>query len=615
MRRRLGLVLAFLLVAAMLPRAAASEAIGSAMQEGSRFTEAAVGAEGAVASVDRRASEIGLQMLSGKGNAVDAAVATIFALGVVRPEMCGLGGGGFMVYRDANGRSVTIDFREQAPAAHEHSGGVAEAGIFAGSTGRNRIGVPGTVAGMDEALRRLGRLKWADVLQPSIALARDGFEVSRDLSLYMAVHAPRLRLYPETARTYLVGGATPYPEGARLAIPELADSLERLTRYGADDFYRGATAAAIAEDLTGPGDYAGDKSYMTAEDLRSYGAIWRHPLEGTYRGHDLIVAPPPTSGGLATIEILNLLEGYDLTGSGFGSGDHLHHMLESQKLAWADRNAFVADPAFTTVPADMMTSKEYAAHRRLDIDPAVARAAYDPGNPEQWSSRDAETEPAEQETDPQEEEGDPQEQMNNLQSHTTHVSVIDADGNAVAVTCSMGTPFGSAVVIPGTGLLMGDELEDFGGGVNAPEGGKRPRSSLSPTIVVAPDGRILSLGAAGGVSIPLAVVQTILNRIDFGMDLAHAVDAPRADARYCQDDSLVVCFEFARIPGETHVDLTSRGHTMGYPYCALAAVGGIPRCTPEYHVMPEVQAVEFDPRSGTQSAVSDPRGEWGAVAR
>ena len=606
MRRRLGLVLAFLLVAAMLPRAAASEAIGSAMQEGSRFTEAAVGAEGAVASVDRRASEIGLQMLSGKGNAVDAAVATIFALGVVRPEMCGLGGGGFMVYRDANGRSVTIDFREQAPAAHEHSGGVAEAGIFAGSTGRNRIGVPGTVAGMDEALRRLGRLKWADVLQPSIALARDGFEVSRDLSLYMAVHAPRLRLYPETARTYLVGGATPYPEGARLAIPELADSLERLTRYGADDFYRGATAAAIAEDLTGPGDYAGDKSYMTAEDLRSYRAIWRKPLEGSYRGYEVIASPPPTSGGLATIEILNLLEGYDLAASGFGTGDHLHHMLESQKLAWADRNAFVADPAFTTVPVDMMTSKDYAAHRRLDIDGAVARATYEPGDPELWPSDD--------EAQQVEDETEPREQPENLQSHTSHVSVIDAAGNAVAVTCSMGTPFGSAVVIPGTGLLMGDTLEDFGSGVNAPEGGKRPRSSLSPTIVVGPDGRILSVGAAGGTAIPLAVVQTILNRIDFGLDLAHAVDAPRADARQCQDDSLVVCFEFARIPAETHVDLTSRGHTMGYPYCALAAIGGIPRCTPEYHVMPEVQAVEFDPISGKQFAVSDPRGEWGAAA-
>lgn len=609
MKRRLGVLLLFVLVVAVFPPATAGEVVfGSVAQEGSRFTEAAVGSSGAVASVDRRASEIGLQMLSGKGNAIDAAVATVIALGVVRPEMCGLGGGGFMVYRESNGRSVTVDFREQAPAAHEHSSGVAEAGLFAGSTGRNRIGVPGTVAGMDEALRRLGRLKWADVLQPSISLARDGFEVSRDLSLYMGVHAPRLRLYPETARTYLLGGVAPYPEGARLAVPDLADSLDRLAQYGAGDFYNGAIAAAIAQDLAGPGEYAGDKSYMTLNDLSSYRAIWRKPLEGTYRGHDIIAAPPPTSGGLATIEILNLLEGYDLASSGFGSGDHLHHMLESQKLAWADRNAFVADPAFTTVPVEMMTSKEYAAQRRLDIDPAVARATYEPGNPAQWSTSDEETETADEETEPQQEPENPQ-------SHTAHVSVIDAAGNAVSVTCSMGTPFGSAVVIPGTGLLMGDVLEDFSGGVNAPQGGKRPRSSISPTIVVAPDGRILSVGAAGGSAIPLAVIQTILNRVDFGMDLAHAVDAPRADARQCQEDSLVVCFEFARIPGETQVDLTGRGHTMGYPYCALAAIGGIPRCTPEYHVMPEVQAVEFDPASGTQSAVSDPRGEWGAVAR
>jgi gamma-glutamyltranspeptidase/glutathione hydrolase len=582
-------VLALLLVAAPVHAA-----------EGSRFRQAVRGTTGVVATVSPLASSAALDVLAQGGNAVDAAAAAVFAVGVVRPEMCGIGGGGFLVYRGAGGEVAALDFREAAPAAHAHSAGVAEAGpFFQNGTGHNRVGVPGTVAGLSAAVRRYGTLPLRDVVAPAERLARDGFPVSRDLALYLRIHADRLKLYPESARTFLIGGRLPYPEGSTLVLRDYADALALIMRDGPKAFYRGPIAHALVADMDQPGvDYAGDAGFLTMDDLKHYRAIWREPLAGTYRGREIVAMPPPTSGGLAIVETLNILEGLDVAGFGQSSADHLHYLAEAQKIAWADRNAYVADPAFADIPVEMMSSKAYAAARGAEIDRFSAKDSYPAGR----SS-----------SSPPEDRGGTAEG-----GQTTHVSVIDAAGSAVAVTCSVELPFGSAVVAPGTGFPLNGQLGDFGAAPNDAAGGKRPRSSMSPTIVV-DDGRpVLVLGAMGGPTIPLAVVQTIVNTVDFGLDLAHAVDAERADAQQCPDVGApprTLCLEYARVRPDVQADLTARGHTLGYPFCAThVASGGNPRCDAEYHPYPEVQAAGVDATTGDRLAVSDPRGEWGAAA-
>lgn len=563
---------------------------------GTRLRTGVVG-DAAVASVSPLASQVGIDVLEAGGNAVDAAVATVLAVGVVRPEMCGIGGGGFLVHRSADGDVHALDFREEAPAGHVHGPGVAEAGVYAGATGRNRVGVPGTVAGMDAALRRLGTRSLRELVVPAIALARDGFPVSPDLSLAMAQHAPRLQLYPETARQYLAGGVAPYPPGATLRLPALADDLETIRRGGARAFYTGAMARRVVATLGESSPYAGDESAMGTADLATYRTLWRAPLVGTYRDREVVTMPAPTSGGLAVIETLNLLEGFPLGSGGWehSGADALHALAESQKIAWADRNAYVADPDVVEVPVEMMTSKAYAAERRTEIDMTKAAAGYEPGDAgRSWPSPDDHREPGQ----------------------TTHVSVVDSHGNAVAVTCTIEMPFGSAVVADGTGFLLNGQLGDFGadGTANAPAGRKRPRSSLAPTIVVR-GGRVeLVLGAAGGPRIPLAVVQVISNVVDHGLSPALALDAERVDARRCEAPVIVLCGETARIPATTQIELTRRGHTMGWVYCGVSkATGETGRCDEEYHPFAEVQLVAAT-EDGRYVAISDPRGEDGAAA-
>ena len=582
---------------AMLAALAATiaPAVGATSAEGTRYRDAVSSSAGVIASVHPLAAQAGLDVLNAGGNAMDAAIATVFAVGVVRPEMCGIGGGGFLVHRARNGAVAALDFRETAPAAHEHGGGVGDAGHWGYATGHNRVGVPGTTAGLHAAWRRFGSRRWAGLVEPARRLAADGFPVSAALSQQMRTHAQRLRLYPKSAATYLIEGVVPYPAGATLRLPEYAASLALVRDGGPKAFHRGPVAEAIASSMAASGGLAGDRGFMTLDDLKRYKPVWREPLIGSYRGYDIVAMPPPTSGGLATIEVLNLLEGYDVAGWGRGSADYLHHLAEAQKLAWADRNAFVGDPTFVDVPVEMMTSKAYAAARRADIDRWIAREEYTPGAASVWAPDDTAG-----------------------GSDTTHVSVIDAEGDAVAVTCSIEAPFGSAVVAPGTGFLLNGQLADFGapGTANEPAGGKRPRSSISPTIVVHDGVPVLVTGAAGGPAIPLAVVQQIVGVRDFGLTLAQAIDAERADARICQDGGpLVVCLDFARIAADTQIALTQRGHVLGYPGCGLvlAISGGV--CDPAYHPYAEVQSAGVDPATGMRQAVSDPRGEWGAAGQ
>lgn len=587
------LLAALLLLAAIMPAAGAA----TVPQEGFRYRDAVESETGAVASVHPLAAKAGVDALDAGGNAIDAAVATVFAVGVVRPEMCGIGGGGFLVYRSSKGQIAALDFRETAPVSHQHGDGVDEAGHWGYVTGHNRVGVPGTVAGLHAAWRRFGSRPWGDLVDPARTLAADGFPVSPHLSQQMAVHAHRLGLYPESADTYLLGGLAPHPPGSILRQPGYATSLETIRDGGPKAFYRGPIAQAIIDSMSSSGGNLGDQGFMTLADLKGYKAIWREALVGTYRDLDVIAMPAPTSGGLATIQILNLLEGYGIEDWGRASGDYLHHLAEVQKLAWADRNAYVADPAFVDVPTDMMTSKAYAASRRDDIDPARASETYTAGTATDWPADDS-----------------------TGGVDTTHVSVIDRYGNAVAVTCSLEAAFGSAVVAPGTGFLLNGQLADFGdtGTANEPAGGKRPRSSMSPTIVVDNGVPVLVTGAAGGVAIPLAVVQQIVGLRDFGLTIAQAVDAERADARACeQGGPLVVCLDFARIDPDVQADLTARGHVLGYPGCPLLVASGYP-CDPAYHGYAEVQSAGIQARTGTtgmRQAVSDPRGEWGSAGQ
>lgn len=570
-------------------------ALGTTATEGHRYREAVTSSRGVIATTHPLAAAAGLAALDAGGNAVDAAVATVFAVGVVRPEQCGIGGGGFLVYRGRQGLIAALDFRETAPATHEHGPGVAEAGLWANHTGHNRVGVPGTVAGLHTAWRRFGTRPWAELVEPARVLAADGFPVSEALSSEMAAHAERLQLYPEAARTYLLGGVLPHPAGSTLVQSDYAASLAIVRDRGPKGFYRGVVAGALVASMEASGGYAGDRGTMTLADLSGYKPVWRRPLVGSYRDDVLIAMPPPTSGGLATIEVLNLLEGYDLSAWGRSSADHLHHLVEAQKIAWADRNAFVADPDFVDVPVEMMTSKDYAAQRRAEIDRDHAAAEYPAGQPSAWQADDSAG-----------------------GSDTTHVSVVDAAGNAVAVTCSIEKPFGSAVVAPGTGFLLNGQLGDFGapGTANEPAGGKRPRSSISPTIVVRDGVPILVTGAAGGPAIPMAVVQQIIGVRDFGLSLAQAIDAERADARVCEAGGpLVVCLDYPRIGADVQLELTRRAHELGYPGCAIVLAVERRLCDPAYHPYTQVQSAGVHPGTGTRYAVSDPRGEWGSAGQ
>lgn len=567
-------VMALVLTAAITGATAAD----AAAVTGSRFKEGARSTKGVVASESPLATRAGIDVLARGGNAVDAAAATVFAVGVARPEMCGIGGGGFLVYRSAKGRARTLDFRETAPGTYSFNTGLTFPGTspvgdpYFG-TGHNVAGVPGVVAGMAEALRRYGSRGLAEAIEPARRLAADGVPVTGVTVSAMQRHLHRLRLYDETARIYLKAGVAPYDAGDVLVQADYARSLALIAEEGADAFYEGAIADAIASDMAASGLVPGDRGTMTKADLARYEPIWRKPARVRYRDHTVLGMPAPSSGGLATGEILNILEGFDLRAAGQSSADHLHLLAEAQKIAWADRNAYVGDPAFVDVPARTMLSQRYADRRRAEI--ALDRA-------QTYGPKAAPEAPG----------------------HTTHVSVIDRRGNAVAVTCTIEQEFGSGVVAPGTGFLLNNQLTDFGapGTANEPQPGKRPRSSMSPTIVADRHGRpVLAVGGAGGPSIIMGSVQAVLNTVDFRLDAARAVDAERIDARgVCNGNGLQLCIEDARVDTRVLDELTRRGH-------ALERLG-------EYDFAPHVQATGWERRAGAKVATSDPRNGDGSDA-
>ena len=570
-------VLALLLVLAL---AALTAATTASAREGSRFHPAVETRLGIVATESPAAAQVGRDVLERGGNAADAAAATVFALNAARPQSCGIGGGGFLVYREANGRSDSIDFRETAPAAFTPDT-LVPPGLHKTFTGHLTVGVPGTLAGLDLLLHRYGTRSLAQSIAPAAQLARRGVPVEQSLSDSMAANADRLKLFPAAAAQFLQNGE-PYPAGSILRQPDLARSLELIARKGTRAFYGGEIAQRIVDDMHTGATQPGDDHKLELGDFKAYRSKSRRPLVGGYRGRTIVSVPPPSSGGTTLLEMLNILSGYDLRGLGPSSADELHFVAEAQKLAWADRNKYVADPDFVDVPTAGLISPRYGAQRRAEIDPAHAQT-YEPGTPPQSSSHHK---PG----------GSPAD--TNPQASTTHVSIIDSRGNAIALTCTIEQEFGSAVVAPGTGFLLNNELTDFGdpGTANEPGPGKRPRSSMAPTIVVQGRTPVLVVGGAGGARIIMGVVDSVLNVIDFGYDIAHAVDAERTD-----DPTGTMTIEDARIDASVLDELTARGHT-------LARVG-------EYDIRPRVQAAGIDPRTGVRSGVSDPRTDQATLAQ
>jgi gamma-glutamyltranspeptidase/glutathione hydrolase len=377
----------------------------------------------------------------------------------------------------------------------------------------------------------------------------------------MGNNAERLKLFPEAAQQFLVGGEEPYKPGSTLTQPQLADTLALISRQGPPAFYEGAIADRIVADMQEAGDYPGDEGLLTEEDLAAYRAVWREPLTSDYRDTQIVAMPPPTSGGVAIIEMLNILEGYDLEAMGQSSADALHQIAEAQKLAFADREEYVADPDFIDVPTERLTDKSYAEDRRAEMDTEKA-GSYGPGDPGE-----------------------------NPESSTSHLSIIDAAGNAVALTCTIEQPFGSAVVAPGTGFLLNNELTDFSGPgtPNEPEPGKRPRSSISPTIVVEDGEPILVVGGAGGARIIMGTLFAIINTVDYGLDPARAVDAERLD----QQSDGKMALEDGRVSPIVQGKLKGRGHKI--------------ERKGEYDDRPRIQAAGIDRETGERLAATDPR--------
>jgi gamma-glutamyltranspeptidase/glutathione hydrolase len=483
-----------------------------------------------VVSVHELASRTGAEMMQAGGNAVDAAVATGFALAVVHPEAGNLGGGGFMLIRMADGATHFIDYREKAPAAAtanmylDAQGNVME---DASVVGYKAIGVPGSVAGMVYAEKKYGKLTLKQVMAPAIKLAREGFalawEEARDLRLETSLAA-----FPDSRRIFQRDGKY-YEQGEVFRQPELARTLERIAE-NPDDFYHGKMAQELAAFIQKGG------GLITADDLDKYEVKEREPVRGNYRGYDIISAPPPSAGGTTLLEILNILEGYDLARLGNRSSQSVHLTAEAFRRAYFDKAEFMGDPDFARIPVAQLIDKKYGAGWRESIDPKHATASKDLRRPAIFSELEQYARQNAQPLAVREPE------------HTTHYSVVDADGDAVAVTTTLNDSFGSQVTAGSLGFLLNDEMDDFAakpgvpnlygliqGPANAIGPGKRPLSSMSPTIVVKNGKLFLVLGSPGGARIPTTVANILMAVVDYGMNIQEAVNAPRFHHQWLPD--------------------------------------------------------------------------------
>ena len=497
---------------------ATTQAVAAAYDHTLSVFHPVVAANGMVATEHELASKIGLAILQQGGNAVDAAVAVGFALAVVLPNAGNIGGGGFMMYHDAASQGqVALDFREMAPAGAHRDVYLDEAGnVIDGKSlfTHYAVGVPGTVAGLEHALKKWGTMPLHKVMQPAIDLAENGFAVSETLAKVLNASANNMGQWPATTAIFWRNGA-PLKTGDLLVQKDLAKSLRLIAHEGGAAFYQGKIAQKIATEMQA---YPGA---ITKADLASYQAIERQPTRGTYRGYDIVTMPPPSSGGPHLVQILNMAERWPLGEWGHNSAKSVHHLTEAMKLAYADRAEYLGDPDFVDVPVSGLVSKLYADNLAQRInEKATPSAKIKPGNPLPYES-----------------------------DQTTHYSIMDKDGNAVAVTYTLNTNFGSGIVAEGTGILLNNEMDDFsakpgvanayglvGGEANAVAAGKRPLSSMTPTIVLKDGEPFLVTGSPGGARIITTVLQTVMNAIDHNMNPAESAAALRVHHQWTPDE-------------------------------------------------------------------------------
>jgi gamma-glutamyltranspeptidase / glutathione hydrolase len=538
-----------------------------------------------VTSVHELASHAGVEMLRAGGNAVDAAVATGFALAVVHPQAGNIGGGGFMLFRTTEGKDHFIDFREKAPAAATEKMYLdAQGNVIKDSSlvGYKSVGVPGSVAGLVYAEKQYGKLSIEKVMAPAIKLARDGFplayEDTQDLK-----RDEYLAQFPESKRIFLRDGNF-YEPGEIFKQPELARTLERLAK-DPDDFYHGAMGRELAAAIHKGG------GLVTAEDLAAYEVKEREPVRGSYRGYDVISAPPPSSGGVALVEILNILEGFDLAKLGNRSGDAIHLEVEAFRRAFYDRAEFMGDPDFAKVPVAQLIDKKYAAAWRESIDTNQASLSQTLKRPPIFNELEREAQL--RSTTIREPE------------NTTHYSVVDAEGNAVSVTTTLNDSFGSRVTAEGLGFLLNDEMDDFTSKPGVPNGygliqgpanaigpGKRPLSAMTPTIVLKDGKLFLVLGSPGGPTIITTVANVLIGVVDFSLDIQEAVNAPRFHHQWLPDQIMVE----DRLSPDTMNILRSKGHKLTVR-----------------HFWGDAECIMIDPKTGERLAGADGRNNGKAV--
>ncbi len=512
-----------------------------------------------VASQHELASKIGIDIIRKGGNAVDAAIAVGLALAVVYPEAGNIGGGGFMLIRLKNGKTFAIDYREMAPMAATRNVFVNKDGTLIAGEGSSTIGyrasgVPGTLAGFDLAFKKYGsgKIKWRDLVEPSRILAQNGYKLTFRLANLLEAYKTNLSKYADSSRIFLNDGKF-YKEGDIFRQPELAQTLGRIQAQGAKEFYTGETARLIAADMRV------NNGLITLEDLKNYQARERTPLRGTYRGHEIISMPPPSSGGIVMLLVLNMLEAYDVRSMGYYSSAKYHVLAEASRRAFADRAEFMADPDFADVPVNQLIDKKYIAERRSTIDLAKATSSREIGHGQIVGKEPTET---------------------------THFTVVDAAGNVVTNTYTINDLYGSRVTAKGTGVLLNDEMDDFAarpgkenlygliqGERNAVQPKKRPLSSMTPTIVLRKDGSFwFALGARGGPRIISAVMQSVINVIDHDMNIQQAIDAPRIHHQWFPDEIL---FEPYGMSPDTLKILGGYGHKFGNKPVTIASATGI----------------------------------------
>jgi gamma-glutamyltranspeptidase / glutathione hydrolase len=541
--------------------------------------------KGMVASVHVLASEAGVEMMQGGGNAIDAAVATGFALAVVHPSAGNIGGGGFMLIRMNAGDTRFIDFREKAP-------GKATATMYQDAQGNvipqlsrvgyKAVGVPGSVKGLVHAQTKFGKLSLKQVMAPAIRLARDGYALDWSDARGMT-NDQNLARFPDSRRIFQNGGKG-WKQGDIFKQPELAKTLERIVA-SPDDFYTGKMAGEIAEFTQAGG------GLITVDDMRNYDVVERTPVRGTYRGLEVISAPPPSSGGIALIETLNILEGFDIAKAGFGSAEAIHLVTEAYRRAFYDRAQFLGDPEFSTLPVVELADKPYGVAWRASINPEraskSARVERPKVSPElaAYANKNPVSAPAPEPTE------------------TTHYSVVDAAGNAVAVTTTLNGGYGSKVTIGSLGFLLNNEMDDFAAKVGVPNmfgliqgeanivgPNKRPLSAMTPTIVLK-DGKLwLVLGSPGGPTIITTVANILVGVADFGLDIQQAVNAPRFHHQWIPDR---IQMERNRFSPDTIKLLESKGHTIGF------GLGGDGEC------------IQIDLATGLRLGASDARNDSG----